>query len=205
MFFIFGCSVVKAQRNTEIGITGGVVQFYPKAQYFMPHNLNNSMDNGLGWSAGVFIQKYLNLKTQPIVEINYSAFSSDIFMQKNPEGFWSPYDGTGRQPIIREFLDTPFNFLSASVGVKYYLTKRFFAYPAIELAKSLNKNGYVNKTSYQLKLGAGLNLKRVHVILEYAYGLNSQTRVLDSSVPFEGTYRDKYLQLKVQVPLSRIR
>lgn len=200
MFFIFGCSVVKAQRNTEIGITGGVVRFYPKAQYFMPHNLNNSMDNGLGWSAGVFIQKYLNLKTQPIVELNYSVFSSDIFMQKNPEG-----DGIGSQPINREFLDTPFNFLSASVGVKYYLTKRFFAYPAIELAKSLNKNVYVNKTSYQLKLGAGLNFKKVHVILEYAYGLNSQTRVLDSSIPFEGTYRDKYLQLKVHVPLHRIR
>ncbi len=204
VFLLFGLSTAHAQRITEVGLNAGTARFYPEAQH-LGSSYNNAMENGSGWSAGVFFEDHWKPKIHQVVEINYYAFTSDIYLQKNPDAPWSPYDGTGRQPIIGDFQSEPFNFLSVSGGIKYFLNKRLFVYPGFEWVRSLNKKVDVNKTTYNAKLGAGVNLKRIDILLEYAYGLNFLRAVYDPTVPFTSTHRNKYLQLKVQVPLLRVR
>ena len=205
LVFNLVASSVEAQSLTEVGLTGGVARFYPSVVQLGTSNRNNSMSNGSGFSCGVFMQKFYAPKLQQILEINVVNLSSDIFMEKDPEGSWSPYDGSGRKPVYGNFANTSFTSLSASLGVKYYFTKRLFAYPAFVLSRSLNQNVVINKTDYRIKAGLGLNLKKVHVIMEYVYGLRAQNRVLDPTVPFQTTTRTKYLQLKVQVPLLKFK
>ncbi len=201
---IVNSKVTQAQRIIKIGFTGGAARFYPEAQH-LGANLNNSMGNGLGWSAGVFIQENWKPKIKQIVELNYYALSSDVFLQKNPQGPWSPNDGTGRQPIYGNFQNTPFNLLAISGGIKYLLTDKLFVYPGFEIARSLSKKIEINKTTYHVKFGAGVTLKHVDFMLEYAYGLKYQQTVYDCTVPFASTHRNKYLQLKVHIPLYRVR
>ncbi len=195
----------QAQRTTEIGLTGGVARFYPEAQH-IGSNFNNSMDNGWGWSAGIFVEDHRKPKIHQIVEINFYNLSSDVFLQKNPTPPWSPYDeNDNRKPVYGIFDNTSFSQIAISGGIKYFLNKKLFAYPGFELARALNSDVDINKTTYNLKLGGGVNLRGVDILLEYAYGLKYQRIVYDPTVPFTTTHRNKYLQLKVQVPLYRLR
>lgn len=203
-FVVHTASTVLAQHKTQIGFTGGAARFYPEAPS-LGYSFNNRMDNGWGWSAGLFIQEHWKPKIHQIVEINYYNLLSDVFLQKNPAPPWSPYDGTGREPIYGDFKNTSFNQLAISGGIKYFLNKKLFVYPGIEIARSLNSKIDINKTTWNLKLGAGVDLRGVDILLEYAYGQKYQQMVYDPTVPFVITHRNKYLQLKVQVPLHRLR
>lgn len=188
-----------AQRTTEIGFTGGAIRFYPEAQR-LGSNRNNSMDNGWGFSAGIFAEDHWKPKIHQVVEINYYNLSSDVFLQKNPEGPWAPNDGTGRQPVYGNYQNSSFNQLAVSGGVKLFLNNKLFIYPEFELMRALNKKVDIHRTTYNAKLGAGVNLELFDIILEYSYGLNNQRTVYDSSVPFATAHTNNFLQLKVQVP-----
>ncbi|MCD6354845.1 MAG: hypothetical protein J7L95_04780, partial [Prolixibacteraceae bacterium] len=203
-FTVLTVSSVQAQRTTQIGLTGGAVRFYPEAQH-LGSNLNNRMDNGWGWSAGVFFEELWKPKIHQIIELNYYSLSSDVFLQKNPTGPWGPYDGTGRQPIYGDFKNTSFSQLSISGGIKYFLNKKLFVYPGFEIARSLNPKVDINKTTYYAKMGFGVNFKVIDIMLEYGYGLKFQRIIYDPTVPFAITHRNTYLQLKIQVPLYRLR
>lgn len=204
LFIVFIATTAQAQHKIEIGITGGATRFYPEASLYV-NGLNSSMDNGWGWSAGTFIENHWKPKIHEIFELNYYNFKSDIFLEKLPDAPWSPYDGTDREPVYGSFHQTTFGYITFSGGIKYFLNKKLFVYPGFELAYSLNEDVFLNKTTYHLKLGAGVNFKHVAVLLEYAYGLRHQNRIFDPTVPFITSHRNKYLQLKAQVPLHRLR
>lgn len=204
VFNILSVYPVFAQRITEIGLTGGVARFYPDAKFF-GRSQNNFMDNGWGGSAGIFIEDHWKPKIHEIIELNYYQFNSDIFLEKLPDLPWSPYDGTGRVPIYRSYDQTGFGYIAVSGAIKYFLNQKLFVYPGFEFARSLNKEVYLNKTTYHLKLGAGADFKHMTILLEYTYGLRYQERGFDPLVPFITSHRNKFLQLKVQVPLYRIR
>ncbi|HKL33568.1 MAG TPA: hypothetical protein VJ919_13595 [Tangfeifania sp.] len=209
-----------AQRTTEIGFTGGAIRFYPEAEFFS-QSLNNQSKNGWGWSAGFFYEKHWKPKINPVLELNYSNFSSDFFLEHR---FFEPETGNIGEPVSDTFRDATFSYLSASAGVKLYLNNKLFVYPGFEISKSLNrktdlwsvmyyakdwgssvyiKNRYLNKTNYYAKLGLGVDLKAVDVMLEYVYGLNYQLSFYEYSTPFGVNHRNKYLQLKVQVPIYK--
>jgi hypothetical protein len=57
--------------------------------------------------------------------------SSDVYLQKNPTPPWSPYDGTGREPVYGDFSHTAFNNIAISGGVKYFLTRSIVCLPCI--------------------------------------------------------------------------
>jgi hypothetical protein len=190
-----------AQRITEIGLSGGGIRFYPEAQH-LGSSLNNRMDNGWGWSAGVFFEDHWKSKIHQVVELNYYNLSGDVFLQKNPLG---PGGQGGEQPVYGNFDNTSFNHLAVSGGIKYFFTPKLFVYPAIEVARALNADVDVNKTTFNLKLGAGIDLRGVDILLEYAYGLKYQRTIYDPAVPFVTTHRNKYLQLKIQVPIHRLK
>lgn len=197
-------NLTHAQRKTEIGLTGGGARFYPVVQN-MSYNLNNSMDNGWGWSAGIFIEDHWKSRFHQVIELNYYNLSSDVYLQKNPTPPWSPYDGTGRVPVYGDFGNTSFSQIAISGGVKYLMTKSLFLYPAFEIGFSTNPDIDINKTAYSAKLGLGTDIRGVDIILEYNYGLNHQRMVYDPTVPFASTHRNSYLQLKAQVPLHNLR
>lgn len=202
LFFVVNtASTTQAQRTTQIGFTGGAARFYPEAQH-LGSSFNNRMDNGWGWSAGVFIQKYWKPKIHQIIELNYYALSSDVYLEKV---IGSPYDDPNYQIIRGNYDNTSFNQLAVSGGIKYFLNKKLFVYPGFEIARALNPDIDINKTTYNLKLGAGVDLGRADVFLEYSYGLKYQRMIYDITVPFASTHRNTYLQLKVQVPLYRLR
>ena len=139
-FSISIIGIAQAQSTTEIGFTGGAARFYPEAQN-MGANLNNSMDNGLGWSAGVFVEDHWKPKIHQIVEINFYNLSSDVFLQQNPTPPWSPYDeNDNRKPIYGNFNNTSFSQIAISGGIKYFLNKKLFVYPGFELARALNSD-----------------------------------------------------------------
>jgi hypothetical protein len=67
---LFTLGMAQAQRKTEIGLTGGAARFYPEAEN-LGSNLNNSMENGWGWSAGIFVEDHWKPKIHQIIELNY--------------------------------------------------------------------------------------------------------------------------------------
>jgi len=190
-----------AQRKTEFGLSGGAARFYPEAQN-LGSSRNNSMDNGWGWSAGIFLEDHWKPKIHQIVELNYYGFKSDVFLEKIPVG--GGYS-TGSQPIYGHFDNTSFNQIAVSGGIKYFLTRTLLVYPAFEIARSLNPDVEINKTTLNLKLGSGAAIGPVDIILEYSYGIKYQQTVYDITVPFASTHRNSYLQLKAQVPLYNLR
>jgi len=202
---VFVSITVQAQRKTEIGLTGGAIRFYPIETQAFLSNLNNSMDNGWGFSVGLFIEEHWKPKIHQFVEITYNNLSSDVFLQKNPNPPWSPYDGTGRQPIYGDFTNSSFDNIAISGGIKYFLNKTLFASPGFEIAFALNNDIDINKTTFNLKMGVGATFGKVDVLIEYSYALKYQRMVYDITVPFYGTYRNTYLQIKTQIPLYRLR
>ena len=70
VFLVLYVNHIHAQRNTNLGITGSLVRFYPHAE-FIHHNLNNNVENGSGWSAGLFLEKSWKTRIHPIIELNY--------------------------------------------------------------------------------------------------------------------------------------
>ena len=198
IFLVLYVNFAHAQRNTNLGVTGNLVRFYPEAQH-LGSNLNNSIENKWGWSTGVFIQDGWKPKLKQIVEINFYKLSSDVFLQKNGVGEYG--GGQVNNPIYGNYNGTPFNLLAISGGIKYLLNESLFIYPGIEIARALNKKVDINKTTYNVKLALGFNLRQFDVMIEYAYGLNYQRIVYDPTVPFASTHRNKFLQIKLQVPL----
>lgn len=194
-----------SQRTTEVGVTGGGIRFYPEVQHG-GSNSYCSMDNGWGWSAGIFAEDHWKPKIHQVVEVNYYHLSSDVHLQKDPDGFWSPYNGNdGRKPVYGNFSNNSFSQISVTGGIKYFLTRNLFVFPGFEFARALNQDIDINKTSYNIKAGAGISISRIDIVLEYAYGMKYQRMVYDPSVPFVSTHRNKYLQLKVQVPFYQFR
>ena len=195
-------SIATAQRKTEFGLTGGTARFYPQAQHLGP-NLNNRMENGWGWSAGIFLEDHWKPKIHQIIELNYFGFKRDVFLQKNPltpGGY-----GSGNEPVYGNFNNTQFNQIAISGGIKYLLNNTLFVLPAFEIGYSLNPDIDINKTTFSIKLGLGVDIREVDIILEYDYGLNYQRMVYDATVPFVSTHRNSYLQFKAQVPLFNLR
>ncbi len=191
-----------AQRTTEIGATAGAIRFYPQAQH-LGSNLNNRMENGVGWSAGIFLEDHWKPKIHQIIELNYYDYKSDVFLQKNtlsPGGY-----GSGNDPVYGSFNNTSFSQIAISGGLKYFVNNTLFFYPAFEIGFSTNPDIDINKTAYSAKLGLGTDIRGVDIILEYNYGLNHQRMVYDPTVPFASTHRNSYLQLKAQVPLHNLR
>lgn len=202
-FLLFLISItfnIQAQRITEVGLSGGAIRFYPEPQH-LGASLNNSMDNGWGWSAGVFFEDHWKPKIHQVVELNYYNLSSDVFLQKNPLGPGS-YNET--KPVYGTFDNTSFNHIAVSGGIKYFLTSKLYASPALEVAHALNTDVDINKTTFHLKLGAGIDLRGMDILLEYAWGLKYQRMIYDPAVPFTSTHRNTYLQLKVQVPVFNL-
>ncbi len=222
VFLFFISYSVIAQQPSEIGFTGSAARFYPEVKFFS-QSLNNQAKNGWGWSAGIFYEKHWKPKINPVLELNYSNFSSDFFLEHR---IFDPETGIGGEPISDAFRGASFSYLSFSAGAKFYLNKKLFVYPGFEISKSLNRktdlwsvmyyakewessvyieNRYLNKTNYNAKLGIGVDLKTVDVVLEYVYGLNYQLSFFEYSTPFGINHRNNYLQLKAQVPLYRLK
>ena len=199
----FAVSTVKGQRTTTIGFTGGAARYYPDLDEKFSTSRNDAMDNGWGYSAGVFIEDSWKPKIHQIIEVNFLSLYSDVFLEHNtvgPGGY-----GTGNQPVYWLFENTEFNYFTVSGGIKYFLNDRIFACPGIEWARSITGDVDLNKSTYHLKLAAGINAGKFDVMLEYDYGLRTQRRIYDETVPFIGTHRNRFLQLKVQVPVYRLR
>lgn len=213
-------SSVNAQTDISAGFTGSFARFYPETVFF-GQGLNNQADNGFGWSAGLFVEKKLNARLTPVVEINFTNLASNFYLENNYHDREGYYVGH----VEKAFSDISFEYVTASAGAKYYLGNTLFLYPGFEIARPLNKkidlmsimyyareewvssphvkNRYLNKTNYSAKLGIGVDLKAIDVILEYVYGLNYQLSFFDYSEPFGINHRNRHLQLKVQVPIYK--
>jgi hypothetical protein len=150
-----------AQRITEIGLTGGGIRFYPEAQH-LGSSLNNRMDNGWGWSAGVFFEDHWKSKIHQVVELNYYNLSGDVFLQKNPLG---PGGQGGEQPVYGNFDNTSFNHLAVSGGIKYFFTPKLFAYPEIGVAPTPGYTGWF-QDDY---IGTTRSTVKVHYISKLYY------------------------------------
>ena len=201
LLFILLVHVSFAQQNTKIGLTGGLIRFYPDDNGLLfKLNHNNTMDNGWGWSAGIFFEKPWTSKFYQIMEANYNSLSSDIYLQ---EDVWE--NGTNMESIIGNYGNTKYNYLALSWGVKYFITSRLFLNPSFEMARVLNDDISINKILPNVKVGGGVNIQKVNIMLEYTYALEEQQRIFDISVPFAVNHRNKYLQLKVQIPLIQLK
>jgi len=194
----------KAQRTTEIGFTGGVVRFYPDLEEKFSRSKNDAFDNGFGFSSGIFIEDHWKSNIHQIVEINYLNFYSDVLLEYNPVGGGGYGDGPN-QITWKNFNNASFSYFNVSGGIKYFLNHKVFVYPGIEWARSLSNEIDMNKSTYHLKLAAGVNTSVFDVVIEYNYGLRTQRRIFDPTIPLIGTWRNKYLQLKIQVPLYMLR
>ncbi len=221
--FLAGLNSTFGQKKIEVGITTGAIRFYPEAS-FINQDYNNSMNNGFGWSAGIFLEKPWKPKIHPIIELNFYNFLSDVYLHEI--NFLDPTDSRKQEYIIQDLVNEPFNYLSFSLGIKYYLGKRLFICPGFEIARSCKKQVQFNELrSYfggwtitnpfilkeentrriisNAKLGIGINLKKVDLILEYSHGFDWQLSVYDYDTPLGFAQRNSYLQLKVQVPLLK--
>ena len=215
-----------SQKSLELGITSGAIRFYPHAE-FIHHNLNNNVENGSGWSAGLFLEKSWKTRIHPIIELNYYSLASNIFLQKNTIIAPGGYGGNGQQPIFINLDDEHFNQLAISGGIKLYAGKRFFFYPGFEFSLSnkkpvklndLNpyrggwqisnpfilKEEYTHRITSNLKLGFGVHLNFADLVLQYSHGLNKQLFFYDFEAPMGFAKQDNCLQFKVQVPLLKI-
>jgi len=196
MFLVFCVHISFAQHNTKIGVEGGPIRFYPDDNGILfKLNHNNTMDSGWGWSAGIFFEKPWTSKFTQILEANFISLSSDIYLQKD---IW---ENETMQTIIGNYENTKYNYLALSWGVKYFITRQLFFNPSFELARVLNDDVSINKILPNVQVGAGLETKRANIMLEYTYALEEQQRIFDISVPFAVNHRNKYLQLKIQVPV----
>jgi len=222
-FLVLVIKGVQAQQPVKIGLTGGAARFYPEAK-FSSTSRNNMMDKGFGWSAGLFYEKCWKSIIHPIAELNYYSLSSDLFIEK--AGYIPPSGNERPNHEYGIFPNSRFNYLSASAGVKLFLNKRLFVYPGFEVGRLLNRNvdllsmmyyvkqndwvpfyietAYLDRMSYNLKLGAGVNLGFADVMFEYTSGQNKQISFFDYTKPYATIHRNKYIQLKVQVPLIKL-
>ncbi len=226
VFFLFiAIPSVYAQKKLNIGITTGAIRFYPEASFFHG-TYNNSLENGFGWSAGIFFEYHWKTKIHPIVELNYYNLTSDLYLHETVFSFTE--DPPTRKDVIKDLEGEAFNYLSLSFGFKYYFGEKLYVYPGFEVARSFDKpvsfdklKGYfgdwmitqkaidILKEEYtkriisNAKLGIGLNLNKLDLILEYSYGLNKQLDFYDFEIPMGFAKRNNYLQLKAQIPILK--
>ncbi len=186
---------------TEFGLTGGPVNFYPQAHHPSP-DWQATMHSGWGWSMGIFIEDNWRTNLHPVVELNHYTLSTDVHFSEvsaEPAG-----NNNGQQDVSGHYSATSFNHLAFSGGIKYFFIPELFAYPAFEVARALNPKVNNNRFTFRAKLAAGVNLRVLDVILEYAWGLYRQRIVFNEAVPYVSNYRNTFLQLKIQVPLYKI-
>lgn len=204
LLFCLTINTTTAQRTTEIGFTGGAVRFYPDLNKKFSTSRNDAMDNGWGFSAGAFIEDRWKPKIHQIIEVNFLSLYSDVFLEYNPVG-GGGYGGGANQVVWKNFDNKPFDYFTVSGGLKYFLNDKLYFYPGIEWARSLTNEIDLNKSTWHLKLAAGISARKFDVILEYNYGLRTQRRIYDSTIPLIGIHRNKFLQLKIQIPVYRLR
>ncbi len=197
---IFTITVVQAQHKTEVGLTGGAIGFSPV--YYEHWNFNElSMDFGVGWSAGAFVEQHWKPRIYQIIELNFYSLNSKVKFEKSV-----PNDiGYGYKAITIYSQNESFPQIALSGGVKFFVSDHFFVYPGFEFSRALNSNVIANKTSYNLKLGAGFKIGIVSVLLELCHGLNNQIVIYSETPRLTGSHTYRYLQLKVQVPIYRIK
>ncbi len=225
-FFIFFFLCVSlhqsnAQKKLDIGFTGGINRYYPEAD-FVVKNHNNSLSNGLGWSAGMFIEKHWMLKLHPVLEFSFTSLGSDLYLQHNIIG--QPGNPQDREYIIKDLKNEKFNYFSLSAGFKYYVGDRWFIYPGFEVARSCKKQDkfediekyfddwrvtnpfiltdeHTNQYVSYAKIGIGIDLNKIKLLLEYAHGLNDQLEFYDYEAPLGFARKNSYMQFKIQVPV----
>ncbi|MDR2887970.1 MAG: hypothetical protein LBV26_08230 [Bacteroidales bacterium] len=204
LFCVLTSTAIFAQKgNTEIGITGGLMQFETVRGEFLDFS-NPTIQNGFGWSAGIFAENYWKPKIHPIVEVNFYNYSSYIF-SGHP---FSSYYYSPEMLYLQSagFSSKQFSDIAVSGGIKYLFSKKLFVYPGVELAWIFNSDNYKNKTNLNLKLGGGVNFKRFDVMLEYSHGLQPERTSYDKSADsYTSEKHNTYLQLKVQVPVYRLK
>ena len=209
IFCLLISTTIFAQNNTEIGITGGGIHFYP----IDDKSYGGTFKNNFGWSAGIFVENTRKAKIHPVFELNFYNLSSDILLKQPRSNGWS-YGVCGTVLNMcdheKSANNTSFKYLALSGGVKYFLNNKLFAYPGLEVTRDLNNSAYLDsKTKLNLKFGGGLSFKKVDVMLEYTYGLDKQVKFYETPVElpyaFYSKHRNTYLQLKVQVPVYRFK
>lgn len=126
---LFTVKAINAQRTTNIGFTGGVARYYPDLDEKFSTSRNDAMDNGWGYSAGIFIEDSWKSKIHQIIEVNFLCLYSDVFLENNPYGPGGY--GSGSQPVYWLFENTAFNYFTISGGIKYFLNDRILPIPEL--------------------------------------------------------------------------
>lgn len=214
---VFSVCISLAQQHTKIGLTSGISRFYPETKFFS-QSLNNLAKNGIDWSVGLYYEKKWKPKINPCLELNYNNSTSSFYLETSSINSTT---GEHQQSESANFSNVPFRYFALSMGSKIFFNSKLFIAPGLEFAKSLNrrvdlwsivyyskdwnmvylKDRYLSKTNYNVILGIGVDLKAIDLIIEYKYSLNYQLSFFEYSKPFGINHRNKYLQLKVQVPL----
>jgi hypothetical protein len=197
-FFAFN---VQAQRKTEIGLTGGAIGFFPSYYEHLAYG-ELSMDFGMGWSAGAFVEQHWKPRIHQVIELNFYSLNSKVEFYKS-SGQTST--GYGYNDINIYSQNESFPQIALSGGVKFFVSDHFFLYPGFEFSRALNSNVDMNKTSYNLKLAAGFKISKVDIMLEYCHGLTRQGVVYSEYPLLIGNHLYRYLQLKVQIPIYQFK
>jgi hypothetical protein len=159
------------------------------------------MDFGMGWSAGAFVEQHWKPRIHQIIELNYYSLKSDVEFTKSV----LRQIGYGYDAVTIYHQNESFPQIALSGGVKFFVSDHFFLYPGFEFSRALSSNVIANKTSYNLKLGAGVKVANVDVLLEFSQGLKKQGIVYDEPTWLTAWHAYRYLQLKVQVPIYQFK
>ncbi len=188
---------LSAQSKFEMGVQSGFGRFTPQVVrlYSTGYN-NNSMENGWAWSAGAFGRYNFREWLKPQVEVNlYNGQSHLTFEHVN-------YSDVTEEPVWGKYPNTWFRQAAVSVGAQVYLKKSFFVLPAIEFAHSYGADLQTDPNDWNWHLGFGFSIRYIDLILDYSEGMHDQFRYFDrKQYGFASEHRNRFLQLKVQVPL----
>ena len=190
----------QAQNKTEAGLTGGAIGFFPSYYEHMASG-TLSMDFGAGWSAGAYMEQHWKPRFHQIIELNYYSLNSKVEFTKHI----LRQIGYGYDAVTFYSQNESFPQIALSGGIKFFISDHFFVYPGFEFSRALSSNVIANKTSYNLKLGAGVKFGNVDVLLEFSQGLKKQGIVYDEPTWLTAWHAYRYLQLKVQVPIYKFK
>ncbi len=198
---IFTITVVQAQHKTEVGLTGGAIGFFPAYYEHLAYG-ELSMDFGMGWSAGAYVEQHWKPHIRQIIELNYYSLNSKVEFYKSSGQTSTDY---GYNDINVYSQNESFPQIALSGGVKFFLSDHFFVYPGFEFSRALSSNVNMKKTSYNLKLAAGFKISNVDVMLEYCHGFTRQGVVYSDYPLLIGNHLYRYLQFKIQIPIYQFK
>ncbi len=197
---IYTVTVVQAQHKTEVGLTGGAIGFFPAYYEHLAYG-ELSMDFGMGWSAGAFVEQQWKPRIHQIIELNFYSLNSKVKFEKSV-----PNDiGYGYKAITIYSQNESFPQIALSGGVKFFVSDHFFVYPEFEFSRALSSNVDMKKTSYNLKLAAGFKISNVDVMFEYCHGFTRQGVVYSDYPLLIGNHLYRYLQFKIQIPIYQFK